>query len=250
MKIVKIRNLVIGEGRPKICVPLMGDKDSVFRTAEAIRKTHADMVEWRADTDPNPKDQESVLKTAEMLRKILGNVPLLFTFRTKEEGGCADISENDYKELNLKMIRSGLIDLIDIEFFRDEKNLKELIKCAREHSIATVLSSHDFKKTPSVVEIVKRLTDMQKAGGDLVKMAVMPQSDSDVIQLLLATWEMKKSYSDTPVITMSMGGRGALSRISGELFGSAVTFAAYEKVSAPGQLQVEEVYEIMEKLHL
>lgn len=249
MRIFKIRNLVIGDGKPKICVPLMGDKDSVFGIAKAVRKTHADMVEWRADTDPDPKGREKVLETVKILRMILGDIPLLFTFRTRAEGGCADISEEDYKELNLKMIRSRLVDLIDIEFFREEENLKEMIKCAKEHNIGTVLSCHDFENTPEAGEIVKILTNMQNAGGDLVKMAVMPKSDSDVIQLLLATWEMKKSHSDTPVITMSMGKRGTLSRICGELFGSAVTFAAYENVSAPGQLHVEEVYEIMEKLH-
>ena len=52
------------------------------------------------------------------------------------------------------------------------------------------------------------------------------------------------------MITMSMGQRGMISRLCGELYGSAVTFAAYEKASAPGQMQVEEVREIIEKLHV
>lgn len=250
MRVVKIRNIVIGEGRPKICVPIMGNSHSVFRAAEKVKETHADLVEWRVDTDPDPMEEAHVLQTAKKLRGILGEIPLLFTFRTQYEGGCKDISEEDYKELNLKMIQSGSIDLIDIEFFREEQYLKEMIDCAKKNHVRTVLSSHDFENTPTVEEIVRRLTDMQMAGGDLVKMAVMPRSDSDVLKLLLATWEMKKSHSDTPVITMSMGGMGTCSRICGELFGSAVTFAAYEKASAPGQLQIEEVYEIVEKLHV
>ena len=91
---------------------------------------------------------------------------------------------------------------------------------------------------------------MQEAGADLAKIAVMPKEEQDVIGLLNATWTMKKFHPDTPVITMSMGQRGMISRLCGELYGSAVTFAAYEKASAPGQMQVEEVREIIEKLHV
>ena len=52
-------------------------------------------------------------------------------------------------------------------------------------------------------------------------------------------------HPDTPVISISMGKKGALSRLGGELFGSCVTFGAYDKASAPGQISVEELYEIL-----
>lgn len=250
MKTVKVRNLVIGEGKPKICVPLMGDAASVLQTAEGVKKSRADLAEWRIDTDPDPDNEKQILQTAEMLRSVLGEMPLLFTFRTKEEGGSAAISEERYRELNKTMIRSGLIDLVDVEFFKTEETVKSLIREAEAHGVRTVLSNHDFEKTPPEEEIVRRLCAMQEAGADLAKIAVMPQTDQDVIELLHATWTMKRFHPDTPVITMSMGAKGALSRICGELYGSAVTFAAYEKASAPGQMQVEEVYEMLEKLHV
>lgn len=250
MKTVKIRNLVIGGGKPKVCVPMMGDEEAVLRTAEGIKKSRADLAEWRIDTDPDWNNESHILQTAEKLRSVLGDMPLLFTFRTREEGGSAAVSEECYRELNRTMIRSGLIDLVDVEFFKTEETVKSLIREAEAHGVRTVLSNHDFEKTPQEEEIVRRLCAMQEAGADLAKIAVMPKEEQDVIELLNATWTMKKFHPDTPVITMSMGQRGMISRLCGELYGSAVTFAAYEKASAPGQMQVEEVREIIAKLHV
>ena len=116
MKTVKIRNLVIGGGKPKVCVPMMGDEEAVLRTAEDIKKSRADLAEWRIDTDPDWNNESHILQTAEKLRSVLGDMPLLFTFRTREEGGSAAVSEERYRELNRTMIRSGLIDLVDVEF--------------------------------------------------------------------------------------------------------------------------------------
>ena len=39
---------VFGEGDPKICAPIVGrTKEDVFKAAEVIAKTEADVVEWR-----------------------------------------------------------------------------------------------------------------------------------------------------------------------------------------------------------
>ena len=46
---------------------------------------------------------------------------------------------------------------------------------------------------------------------------------------------------ETPIITMSMGALGAVSRLSGEAIGSAMTFANPGKASAPGQVSLEVV---------
>ena len=48
---------------------------------------------------------------------------------------------------------------------------------------------------------------------------------------------------------MSMAGKGLISRLSGELFGSAVTFGAAKKISAPGQISAVELRNILNILH-
>ena len=249
MKTVTVRNLVIGEGIPKICVPLMGDATGVLAAADKVKKTHADLVEWRIDTDPEAECVEKTLKTARELRDILGEMPLLFTIRTKEEGGNMAVSPKLYCEMNEALIASGYIDLVDIEYFQGKSVRDGLLRSAKVKGVQTVLSSHDFEKTPDGKEMIQRLCSMQQAGADLIKLAVMPRCDEDVVELLKVTWEMKIRHPDTPVISISMGKKGALSRLGGELFGSCVTFGAYDKASAPGQISVEELYEILGKLH-
>ena len=89
---------------------------------------------------------------------------------------------------------------------------------------------------------------MQELGCDLAKYAVMPQCERDVLTLLDATLTMKEHYPDTPVITMSMGPLGAVSRISGELFGSALTFGTAGTASAPGQLPARTLSAFLQQL--
>ena len=98
--------------------------------------------------------------------------------------------------------------------------------------------------------MVARLTAMQQAGADLPKLAVMPRSPSDVLDLLAATAEMAEHHPETPVITMSMGALGAVSRLCGEAFGSAMTFAKPGQASAPGQVALDVVNEVLESLRL
>ena len=47
---------------------------------------------------------------------------------------------------------------------------------------------------------------------------------------------MVNNYADRPIITMSMAATGVISRVCGEVFGSALTFGAVGKASAPGQI--------------
>ena len=51
------------------------------------------------------------------------------------------------------------------------------------------------------------------------------------------------------IITMSMAGTGAISRLSGEVFGSALTFGSVGKVSAPGQINVEDLKTVLNIVH-
>ena len=133
------------------------------------------------------------------------------------------------------------IDLVDVELFTGEKYVKELVEKAEANGVYVIMSNHDFEKTPSKEEIITRLCKMQELGAHIPKIAVMPNSVEDVITLLEATNTMKTDYADRPIITMSMGGTGLISRLAGESFGSSATFGAGNQVSAPGQIPVVRI---------
>lgn len=250
MNPVRVRNVVIGEGMPKICVPVMGAaREEIIKEAGMVSKLSADMAEWRADWYEDAYNIRRVKETAEELRETLADMPLLFTFRTAKEGGEKEIDAADYCALNKEIIASGYVDLIDVEAFTGDIFVEDIIREAHKYHVKVVASNHDFLKTPEKNEIVSRLRRMQEMGADISKIAVMPQSERDVLTLLAATEEMTRKYADRPLITMSMSGSGVISRLCGEVFGSAVTFGAAERASAPGQMKVEDLRTVLSLLH-
>lgn len=235
---------------PKICVPIVEKtRVEIIKAAEEIKTLPADLVEWRADWFEQVFEAEAVFDVLQELRRILGELPLLFTFRTKKEGGEKEIDEKYYRTLNQIVVESGLADLIDVEVFIGDDVVNDLVRTAHENGVRVIGSNHDFEKTPEKDEIIRRLCRMQEMEVDLPKIAVMPREKEDVLTLLAATEEMNRKYADRPIITMSMAGDGVISRLCGEVFGSALTFGAAGKVSAPGQIGVAELRKILTVLH-
>lgn len=250
MNAVKVRNIVIGEGMPKICVPIVGvTKEAILDEARAITKLPADVVEWRIDWFENVFDFAALEDVMKGLREVLGDMPILMTFRTSKEGGEKAIEDEVYADINIKAAQTGYVDMVDVEVFTGDEIVKKIIDGAHAAGVKVVASNHDFFKTPDKDDIVGRLRKMQDLGADIPKIAVMPQNKKDVLTLLAATEEMANEYADRPIITMSMAGTGVISRLAGEVFGSALTFGAAAKASAPGQMGVQDLKQVLTLLH-
>ena len=250
MNPVVVRNIKIGEGIPKICVSVIGrTEEEILKEALGIKEMKVDIVEWRADWFEGVFSFDKVKCVLANLREVLGEIPLLFTFRTAQEGGEQEIDKDTYLILNQAVIDTGNVDLVDVEIFFEESVVTTIIEYAHRKEMKIVASNHDFQKTPRKEEIVARLMKMQDMGADVLKIAVMPQSKKDVLTLLAATEEMTSNYAKQPVVTMSMSGKGVISRIAGEIFGSAITFGAAKKASAPGQIAVEELKNVLNIVH-
>lgn len=250
MHTISVRGVTLGAGRPKIIVPLC-ETAAPALAAEAARlaAAGAELVEWRVDAMDGARDTAALLEAAPAVRAALGDVPLLATCRTRAEGGAGVPAGAAYGDLCRALCASGCIDLIDLELSAGDALLAELIGEAHRRGVVTVLSSHDFSATPPRAEMVDRLCRMQALGADIAKLAVMPQSRRDVAELLAATAEMTELHPQTPVITMSMGPLGLISRLAGEAFGSAATFAAAGHTSAPGQPPLDKAAALLDGLH-
>lgn len=235
--IVKIRNMKLGSGIPKICIPVTDTNlDELKKSVNLIKNTPHDFIEWRADFYSGAEDPEIRIKAMTLFRNELKNTPVLFTIRTTVEGGMLEIDTESYTNTILAVIDSGLIDLVDVELSRGETVMKTIVAAAHQVGVKVIGSRHDFNATPSKDNIIRNLCRMQNLGADIVKFAVMPQNERDVLTLLDATLTMKEEHDETPVITMSMGPEGVISRICGGLVGSCATFGTAGKASAPGQI--------------
>ena len=100
MKVVNVKNVAIGEGMTKICVPLVAPTDyDVDYQLRIIAKSEPDMVEFRADMYEKCFDREALMKTLAKIHDKLGQFPIIFTFRTKGEGGCMEATLSQYHDL-------------------------------------------------------------------------------------------------------------------------------------------------------
>lgn len=250
MKTVEVRGVKIGEGIPKICVSVMGiTRNDIIERAKELKEKELDIVEWRADWYCDVLNHDKLLSVLPQLREELGEIPLLFTFRTMHEGGEKNTDIKDYVDICKAVIRSGYVDMIDVELYMGEHQVKEIVEEAHAYQVKVVISNHDFGGTPKKDEIVRRLYKMQELGADIAKIAVLPKNKKDVLTLLTATEKVRRNPACCPLITISMGKEGAISRVCGEFFGSAATFGAVGKVSAPGQIEAKKLREMMECLH-
>jgi len=250
---VALRSLVLGDGRPAVCVPLVARTASALGDAAAsLTRSSYDLVELRVDHLTAVDDPEKVREAVAAVRAALpDDVPVLFTFRTKQEGGDRDITPDEYGDLLVRTIRDGVVDAVDVEMYTQPDVLESVVETAHHAGVAVVMSSHDFAGTPPRAEMLSRLLQQQEHGADVVKLAVMPSTPADVLALLAATDDFRSGAGLVPAVTMSMGPLGAASRLVGETFGSCLTFAAAtaDGASAPGQLDAAGARAALELLH-
>lgn len=243
-----LKHLSLGTGAPKICVPITGsDIPTVIAQAGEIVSTAADLVEWRLDYLNNLDDTEAICTTANRLVTLLGDLPLIVTLRDRSQGGKRQISDTDYQSIYTQLIGNSSIAAIDLEWHRDRTTLQHLIALAATNNVSTIISQHDFEGAPTYDEAVALLTDMATIKGSFVKLAVMPHNNGDVLALMAAT-HTAADRIDQPIISMAMGELGAVTRVTGETFGSVMTFATVRHSSAPGQLTVDQTKRIIDTL--
>src|SRR5438046_2808045 len=128
LRTVKIRDLVIGEGRVKTIVPITGTTtDEAIAQARVIGSSaQTDVAEFRVDFLDIALDAGKLAALGQKVVAELKGKPLLLTFRTKAEGGNTIIADNDYAALYETLLKAKVADLIDVEMFRTEAVVRRL----------------------------------------------------------------------------------------------------------------------------
>ncbi|MFV5592899.1 type I 3-dehydroquinate dehydratase [Acinetobacter junii] len=230
----------------KTIVPITAKtKEQAIAQAKVIAANQdADLAEFRIDLLDFAADSKQVISLGHELKKILGDKPMIATIRTHNEGGKLTISDADYGKIYQVYLKQPFMDMLDVEMFRDQQVVKNTVKLAHDKKVLIVMSNHDFQKTPSEDEIVKRLLKQDQLGADILKIAVMPQSKQDVFTLMNATLKVSQQ-SKKPLLTMSMGKLGTISRIATANMGGSFSFGMIGEASAPGQIDVTQLKQFL-----
>lgn len=234
--------------RPKICVPIVESiRNEIVNKAREYALLPISMIEWRVDCFAGY--EQEIISIVEEVKRVIGEKQFIVTLRTTLEGGEANGSRFSYFSLIEKVLQQGKADYVDIEIARGKEKVKDLSEKYAKSFTKIIGSYHDFLKTPSGEEIVERLVQAKDAGCAMGKLACMPCKKEDVDVLLQATATMKQKFPEFSLITMSMGKLGEMSRLYGGLYGSEVSFGCVGKTSAPGQISVDKMREVFEKIY-
>ena len=248
MKVCTVRGIHIGEGKPKVCLPIVGTNvKEIIQQFQSFQGLPYDVIELRIDFYQEIRNSSSLKSVLQKLRSMT-DLPILLTYRSSREGGQMQLSDEEYQTFVKQACESQCIDLIDIELMSGNTLVFQLVEIAHQNDIKVVMSNHDFDKTPCFSDMMNRLEQMEILGADICKLAVMPITYKDVITLLNMTLEMSHKL-ERPIVTMAMGKIGVISRITGELTGSSMTFASAGKISAPGQMNVIDMQVLLEAIH-
>ena len=247
---LKVKNKVIGKGKPLICVSVMDTKkEGIVAEIKRLVENQTEMIEWRVDAFEGVESPNAVREVLRELAPLVKNTILVFTFRSKEQGGLRSMNNEKVYDLHQVAAESKIVDFIDVEYFYTEDADDEVYHL-QKMGTKVITSHHDFHETPSSDVLFMLLEQMKHSNADIVKLAMMPQNAEDVLRLLEETNHFHKRYPEQLLITMSMGKIGTISRVCGELLGSCVTFGAGKNASAPGQIKKEKLEEILEVLRL
>ena len=239
---MNIKNIEIFEGLPKVVVSISGTSLSDIQKEITNVKNNIDsldIVEIRSDALDNMSRSEHLSLVNEVCSELT-DLPIIYTYRTSHEGGSGSKSYAEYKDLLMDVIIKCDIDIIDIEFVTGGKVISEIVECAGEHGRMVLLSHHNFKETPRLEEMQKMLYNMHSAGGEILKLAFLPNDADDVVNMLKIV-KIGKEAIGNKVIGISMGELGKVTRLAGGDFGSCLTYGYITNNSAPGQVHASRI---------
>jgi 3-dehydroquinate dehydratase-1 len=246
-KPIELNGQPIAGGKfPLVCTPLVGRTlTALLAELAMVLPKQPDVLEWRVDYFDAIGDTTAVIASARAIKQAAGNIPVLFTRRSTLEGGeKIAINEDQVIAMYTAVCESKSIDLIDYEMANDAANIARVRTAAKANNIKLVLSFHNFSYTPALETLVAKFLTADQLGADVAKVAVMPRDLDDVLTLLTATRAASKKLR-IPLISMSMGPFGAVTRLFGWTFGSALSFAVGASSSAPGQVPIEDLNTVL-----
>ncbi|MFL6324395.1 MAG: type I 3-dehydroquinate dehydratase [Nitrososphaeraceae archaeon] len=221
-----------------ICVSIAAENPENLR--EKINKAFsygANYIEIRFDF-LNLSDMEQTLKIAENVRE-----KAIFTLRTSTEGGKFKGDNND-RMMWLEKLSIAKPMLVDIEYntIKDNDDLANYLK---KQKIPTLVSWHDFEKTPPKAQLTDMLKKM-RIYSNHIKIVTTAINIIDALRIL----DLYENATESNLIAFSMGEAGIISRIMCPIIGrSPFTYAALEKSIAPGQLTIKQMRNIYDKIN-
>jgi len=221
----------------RICAPIAAER--VSKMIPLIKKAEssgADLIEVRLDYLNSLRGIEKIVETA--------SLPLIATNRQHEQGGRRLQSEDQRVRALIDAANLGF-HYVDIELTASA--LESIVQELKELGAKTIISFHDFKRTPDALEMEKIVRAQTEAGAEICKLVTTANEIADNISCLLLTLKMSEIIK---VVCFAMGSKGILSRVLSPIFGAHFTYASIKRglETAPGQLSIFDLKKLYRSL--
>jgi len=237
----------IGEVRVTRNLPCLVATVGFADCVEAARRAQrdgADVIELRIDLFPDPETaagRQTMLERVKEIKKAC-SAPLLATVRGRQEGGKYPGDESSRAELYLALLPYA--QAVDVEIKAGAVR-QAVLPAANRMGAPIILSNHDFEQCPADAAIEALIEEGFRLGAAMVKIAVTPKTQADVVRLLALT----ERNGGRCITIIGMGEVGRVSRLLFPHFGSRFTYcSATENSVAPGQMGVAEVRAVLDLL--
>jgi 3-dehydroquinate dehydratase type I len=225
----------------RICVPLVAETEE-----EALRKMVHPLPESKA-VEILFELRLDLMRDAKFERILREKKKkIVVTNRRQEEGGGFQGSEKKRISLIRKAVTQGA-DYVDVEA-STAKGLLDNVKAAiadEGHKTSLIVSFHDFQSTPSEKFLKRKVEECAGRDPDVIKIVTRGFRDEDNLKILRLLPYARKNGQE--IISFCMGEKGRISRVMSLLLGAYMGFASLNRMeeSAPGQLTIEEMMEIL-----
>jgi len=206
------------------------------RMVRKAKQFGADLAEMRLDY-LNRGESLGELARAEKM-------PLIATYRSRKTGGSREVEQDRYVE-NLIVTAEEGFDYVDVQ--TGTRDLRYVVNKIHRLGSKTIVSHHDFQKTPTSAQLDAILRLCRASGAGIAKIVTTARKLEDNLRLLAFT---QKASRHGRVICFGMGRFGTLSRILSPVYGAAFTFASLDEENpvAPGQLSVRRMRRIYDEM--
>lgn len=245
---VEVKGKSFGGEKLLECIPIISkNREQLIQDVSQVVAHKPDIIEWRIDWFDRLDDTDYVVAALKEIVSILNGIPILLTFRHISEGGAKE----EPQQVRLNVIRAacetGLIDVVDVEQANPPEFVEQVKSIVRANNVKLVISTHNFSETPSEEEILDRIKKSREMGADIAKVCYLPKNFSDVLNVARATYRARAGECLIPLITVSMGDLGGITRVMGREIGSDLSFLSAAGASGPGQMNIED-YRVMKKI--
>ncbi|RKY39617.1 MAG: type I 3-dehydroquinate dehydratase [Candidatus Omnitrophota bacterium] len=204
----------------------------------ALKK--ADILEIRIDHFKEP-EEERIIGFIKRIKKRR-NIPVIATIRMKSEGGKRYIAPS----VRLRLFKAVMVYVEAVDIEMHSRILNPVIELAKQRDKITILSYHNLNSTPPVERLEEIIRSGFKRGGDIVKLAAFARRKADVLRLLNVLFK----HRDKNIVVLSLGEIGKISRFFFPFFGSLFTYTCLKRPFAPAQINLSQMYEVLNKLDL